>query len=121
VTQEAGLDEHRHVLGPLETGLGDVLGVVEADREELARLHRRDQADAGERHPVLAGLRDRADALQAVPALAEQLVPARAERRVGRGQVDDLVADDDRRPHAVSRMRGREPHACAPRAWRSAR
>ena len=44
------VEEHRH-LGRLHAALGDVVGVVEGDRQVLAGAGRAEQADLGERRP----------------------------------------------------------------------
>ena len=60
-----------------------------------------------------AAVRDRPHALQERGAPLEQFGPGGAQRGVRGGQVDELVAGDDRRPDAVDGVEGREPHALA--------
>ena len=91
-------------------GLRDVVGVVEADGEERARLDRRRQTDAGERQPVRAGVRDLAHPLQGGRAASEQLGERGVQRRVGGREVDDLVAGGDRRTDAGGGVEGGELH-----------
>jgi hypothetical protein len=100
------------VLGPLQARLSHVVGVVEADGEELAWLDGRREAHVGQRPPVRARRRDPAQVLDA----SEQLGQRHVERRVGGGDVDDLIAGDHRRPHAVGGMEGCEPHV-APQSF----
>ena len=91
-----------------------MVGVVEADGEELARLDRRGEPDGGQRQPVLAPLADLADALQDLRAAREQLVPGRVQRAVGGDEVHDVVAHDDGRPDAAGGVKRCEPHCAAP-------
>ena len=97
-TRHAGrlLVEDDRELRCLESGLGDVVGVVEADRKELWRAQdRRAQRDRCERDPALR-IRGRAR------GAAQRIRPGREQRghlarQLGRGgrEIDDVSVRDD--------------------------
>ena len=114
------VEEHRH-LGRLHAALGDVVGVVERDRQVLARGGRAEQA-----RPRRAGRRsaprgELGEALE--PPAASSARPVRPAARVRRREVDDLLAVDQAQPGAppssekrqslIGRIRIQRPAAIA--------
>ena len=72
------VEEHRE-LRRLHAGLGDVVGVVQADRQELARPDGRQQADLVERMTLV-----RVFSVDDVPVLDDARARPRGPRRTGR-------------------------------------
>ena len=84
------VEEHRH-LGRLHAALGDVVGVVEGDRQVLARDGGAEQPDLGER----AALRPRGELGKALGAgLIERAGRFGGQLRRGGREVGDLLALD---------------------------
>ena len=93
------LRERRRELRDVESGLGGVAGVVDADREHLAGPgHRREQRRLVQRS---GRRRRRGPRLQLVPSLVDRLRVRREPAGRCFGDVDDPVVDDEHEPSVV--------------------